>query len=284
MLHFPWPGDEYLRVLQELFEFRNDDTSDHMHAKPQDVINRERRRIPVQHSLVERYKNVSDVLPVHGILVFEPLGRKWRIEFVATCYAAHGKMLSSGTDEFGGVIALRIEDVQMPVFVDVRQLREGPKDITCPLSVVGLYRLDEIKRLFGDSRQSPAKAIVRQRGRLTNGRITDGRIEQEGKLATPLPVSGEFDSICVDLDEIERQVIESGFDLVNGFPRQNGNVEIRVCTKVECGFAVGMRDDFARLTGGVSHNAIPDCVDMHFGPDKLEGCRSDSCEHHQSLA
>lgn len=267
------PSEEYLRVLQELRECRNDDALHLIHAKLQDAIDSESRRILVQNSLVERYKNMRDMLHIYCALIIKLFGEKRRLEFVATCRAANGEIVSLGPGKFGSVVTLRIEDVQVSVFVDVRQLCERSQDVTGISSVVRLYTLDEFKRLFGNSWQTPMKVVIGQWGSLANGRVAlNGNLQQQGEVTSPNPVQRELDSSFIDLDEIECQMVESRFDLIDSFACENGNVEIGVRAKVQCGFAVRMRNNCARLTSGISHNAVFDCVDMRFGSREFEGC------------
>lgn len=260
------PSPEYLRALQELFKSGENNSPNLIHTKLQEVIDRESRRALFENTLVERYKRMHEVLHVHCSVLVDHLGRERRFKFCAVLHAAHREMVPSGTDQPGSVVSLRIDDVQVSVFVDVRQLFDDPQHVACIHSIVRLNRLDECERVIGNPWKRSGKIVVLQGESEGYRRIPGCRnIQEQGKFASPLPFSGQLDVAHVELDQIEREVIEGRFDLIDCFTRQEGDVGIgNVATQIDCGFAIRMRDNSSRSSVGVSPSARLDSLDMYF--------------------
>src|SRR5258708_1088280 len=121
-------------------------------------------------------------------------------------------------------------------------------------TMVWLQTLDECKRSLGDSRKLGVEAIK-------NGVLGGGN--RQGKQRTFLQFGGQHDTNGIELDEVERQVINGRPELIDNFASQNGNVERRLNQEINCFFSVRIRDDFVRTCGGsdIGNNAI-DFVQM----------------------
>jgi hypothetical protein len=282
----PQPSPEYLRILDEFLECRDDESFHRIHAKLQENINRDLSRIRIENLFVERYKRVDDFFHIHCVLIIpEPFGRKRVLKACATCFAVNGPMVDRSPLKHGAVESLWFEDVQVSMFVDVRELRDGPQVIAHIPSIVRLHTFDDCERLFGNSWQAPTEVVVGQWGRLDNGRITfGGNLQKQGEFAPFDPVGGKLDFASIDLDEIECQVIKGRFDLIDGFPGEDCNVNVGIGTKIQCGFAVRIFGDSTRITSGVSGNAFLDRADMHRSPIQFQDCGFDTGDHSQILA
>ena len=123
--------------MGELLECGDDDSLNLIHAKLQNVIEGESRHFFAQHVFFERYKRMYNILQIHCVFILEPFGRKRGFEFIATVRAADRQVVPLLAGELSNVISLRIEDVQVSVFVDVGELRDGSQNVSRIKSVVG---------------------------------------------------------------------------------------------------------------------------------------------------
>ena len=149
------------------------------------------------------------------------------------------------------------------MFVNLRELGKQTQVITdFGVPVIRLHALDVCKNSFGNSRKNMGKTVI--------GRDLLGNVEPQRKQAVLLPVSGELDVPSIHLDEIERDVIQGGSDLMHRFPGNDSHDGVRISTSIYFLFVVRMLDDFVRVTASVSSNVLSYSVDMFRCPDELE--------------
>jgi len=217
----------YLRVIQELLECWDDNLLRNIHTELQDVIDRECGRALSERRFSERYKRNESSLHLHASR--HHLRRKERFQFCTSLSATNGEGFNTVLENGNfSTVSLRINHIQVSVLVDVRELSQKPKLIGRIPTIIRLQTLDECKRLLGNTRKGLPKVVEWQRKVTRAGRIScSGDLSQEGKLATPNPVSGQLDCVRIKLDEIECQVIECRPDLIRTHalprPRQSSS-------------------------------------------------------------
>ena len=102
---------------------------------------------------------------------------------------------------------LSLDHIKMAVFVDVREMGQPSQDFrgadsSRASTVVRLNTLDECKRRFGNIRELTLKTVEHRR--------LLGNLDKKRETTLLLPVGREGSSDSIELDEIERQVIQGG--------------------------------------------------------------------------
>ena len=207
------PPAEYLRLLDELIECRDDESLNCIRAKIQDQLNRHFRYLG-ERGFVERYNRVEASYHLHWT-AHRMRSPDDRFKFCLMIQNAPGAVLSS-TSERNKFIHTDSSnrEIQVSVFVDARQYSESPECIQGTQdnqrsSVVRLQTLDECKNLWGDARKLSLKETTRQGKIMGDGRIAlCGDINQQREFALSFPMLGEDNLTGIQLDEIEYQVIQ----------------------------------------------------------------------------
>ena len=145
----------------------------------------------------------------------------------------------------------RQEHIKVAMLVDVRQLANDPQDVMDSRpTVVGLHTLDECVSIFGDPRKLVLEKLKWDRNGVLDGRLPTTRDSQkDGELAISLPALGQFQSLGVGIDELERKMIESRPELIDDFPCDDLNVSRSINKEMKCFFTVRICEDFARVFG-----------------------------------
>lgn len=286
------PPAEYLQVLDELLECRDDEELNRVRAKLQHVLDGRLFNIR-NRTFIERYNSFEASIHVHGTArrrlspdcFFNFCAFIQRVPASATNSIVVGNTFFR-TDSFG-------QDVQVSVFVDVREFLD---DFQCvnnseparTVDIVRLYALDECVRRNGNPRQI-SKEPTRKGKSIGNGRFSfscGGNVNQEGELAVLAPSFWQDHSSGIQLDQIECQVVEGRAELIENFASDNRDFGGRVAENTNLLFAIRLRDDFARITSGISPNAFFDNLDMFRCPGEFEtdGFRDGSHAEGESIA
>jgi hypothetical protein len=162
----------------------------------------------------------------------------------------------------------------MSVFVDIRQRGEPSQPDIGLESIVRLQSLDECKRFSGNTRKVLRETFIGTWGESTSF----GESASEGELTPFLPISGEDCPIRIELDQIERQVIECRPDLIYDFASKDGDVGAGL-PKLYCAFLVRLRNDGTRLISGICEDGALDSADLFRSPDEFYFSGLDSREH-----
>jgi hypothetical protein len=131
--------------------------------------------------------------------------------------------------------------------------------------VVRLNTLNECKRRFGNVRKTTLETVIDRR--------LLGKINPERKTTVLLPFRRKGSSDLIELDEVERQVIQGGTELIECFPGDNRDINRGRFPHVRCFFALRISDDFVRLTASVSPAALLNDFDLLRYPEEFKSCR-----------
>ena len=246
------PSPEYLRIIDELLECRDDESLHRVKQRLQEFFDREGRRT-TKRSFIERYIGIESCLHLHCICQCPFINNAtWQF-----CLVVQSVVNSEGATvcKFNPVSTSDTVEsqVQMTVFVDVREFSQQPQmSRNVPLgrvipSVVRLYRLDECKSRWGNARKNPGEIFLTERSPLAGPDPCP-----EGELAVFEPFGVDLGDSRIQLDEIEYKVVKSRPDLINDLTGQNGDFGRRSLPNIEIFLAIRLRDDLIRLTSGVS--------------------------------
>jgi hypothetical protein len=261
-------GKQISGLVKQLIECRDDDRFNLLQADLKNVLDRERISIS-KGTLSERYISGETSLHIHNRL---RLRGNSRLNFCAMLEASPGNRNKASMQPHNFLLTnLSIGQIKVSVFVDIREMGKPSQDFRRAGTVIRLNTLDECKRRFGNPRKNLGEVVVGQGKLAGNGGIASHRnMRQQRKFTPLLPVRGELDSGRIQLDEIECQVIQGRTELIERLASQNCDVGRRRFLDVYCFFAVRIRDDFARLTAGISANALFNSVDVLRCPDEFE--------------
>jgi hypothetical protein len=106
------------------------------------------------------------------------------------------------------------------------------------------------------------KIVTKRQIARDRGIARSRNFEQEGKLTSPFPIEGQLDITGIQLDEIERQVIECRPELINSLTNQDSNSGRRVGGKVELLLSVRLFHDQVRVVSDVLGDALLDRLDV----------------------
>lgn len=148
------------------------------------------------------------------------------------------------------------------MLVKVGEISEESQVVSQCSTTVWLCRLDECKRRFGNPGKDMRETVV-DRGLLEN-------VQPQREKARIPPIGGEWAARMIELDQIERQVIQRRPDLVNNFSGENGDAEWRFLPDAYPICAVRQRDNCVRVTARVSSNLLSYPFDMFRRPDEFE--------------
>ena len=168
--------------------------------------------------------------------------------------------------------------------VDVRQICDELHDVRGSGSyatLVRLYALDECKRVSGDTRKRFSKTVIRERGlRMTGLNLVVRNSKPQREVASIFPGRGQSNSTCIALDEIERQVVKGGPELINNFASENRDLRRGLNQEVNLFFAVRIVDDLIRVGGGSKGMDNPlDCIEVLRCPDDFCACGIEAGNH-----
>jgi hypothetical protein len=170
--------------------------------------------------------------------------------------------------------------MQVSVFVDVRELSEKPQ-MSSPLpSIVRLHALDECISRNGNAREISLKTAIRQGKVVGDGRISlDANVEQEREFTAFVPSLRQSDLCGIELDKIERQVIEGRPDLIDHLSSQNCDTGRRLLQEIKFFCAIRLSGNTTRLTCGVIPNEESYRLDMYRCPDEFKMGRFEASNH-----
>src|SRR5438874_10364008 len=120
----------------------------------------------------------------------------------------------------------------------------GGADSSAASTLIRLNTFDKCKRRFGNVRKTALETVIERRLRW--------RINPERKTAVLLPLRRQRSSDSIELDEIERQVVQRGTKLIQHFSSHDRDAIGRSFPDVRCSLALRVRDDLVRLTASVS--------------------------------
>jgi hypothetical protein len=269
---------EYLRLIEQLSEARDDVTRHGIQAKLQDMINGLLSQCESERLFVERYKRNKASIHLHYS------GRERRRDKgFDGCI-----IVSIAKPDAGGVVipmegfaheSISHDGVEMSVFVNVREMMKPTQSYVRLNSVIRLHTLDECVSLFGNPRQV-LKIAEGQGQLLSNGRISScGNFGDQGKSTSLEPCVGEPHSFGVEVDEFERQVIECRPQLIDCFPGENGDFQRGFVSKLYGAFTVGLSGNSTRLISGICEHAVLDSVDMFLCPEDFPSSRVETASH-----
>jgi len=274
-------SQEYLRVLNQILQIRSDNPLNSLQNHLQEIFQREQGGLSDYGSFVERYACFVTAMHIHSSIRLSPTGG--RLNLCATVQHCSGRGIKPAfkpnTLLFLGT---RSNDVQVSVFVDVREFGEEAKKITDGgIPVVRLNTLNECKRLHGNVRKLPREYVVRSRESMRDWGFPFCRnIHVKGKLGARIPAMRKRLPTRIPLDQLECQVIKGGPHLVNHFSDQNTNFSGRRFRNVQLLFALRLQDDFVRLTSGINSDATLYSSEVFRSPDELKFRRFNASDHY----
>lgn len=284
-------SEKYLRVLQEMFECRDNDLFNLLQTDLQDVLRFEGVR-PNSDSFIERYIRGKASLYVITSVKGNLIGN-W--DFCTVLESAHcrNSAESIGVRNFVVDSNSGQYDVKVSVSVDVRQFAQNTKSVTdsCPWpTTVRLYSLDESISRIGDAGQLLFKDFFRHRDVIGDGRIPVSRyLEHQGELTVPLPILRKGYVSGIELDEFERQMIERRTELIDDLANNHQNVSRCSDTEIDVFLTIRIFDDFIRVCFAKSLSEITvDLQKVYRCPDDFVLSRLDSTDlelkgHKQSI-
>lgn len=242
---------EYLSVLDELLECRDDDRLKLLQARFQQVARFEGVG-PRADSFVESYIRDEAALHVHWRSCIGNIGQ--RGDFCAVIQAADAgtRQKSIGIREVMANGETGQENVRMLVFVDVRKFSDDPQDVVDSWPcIVRLHTLDECISCYGNPRKILLEELIGNGEGIRDERIAAdvGGFHAQGKLTISLPSIGQRLSLGVGLDQLECKLIERRPELINDFPRYDPNVIRGTNKEMKCFFTVRIGKDFIRVFG-----------------------------------
>jgi hypothetical protein len=257
------PSPEYLAVIKELFKSGENDRLGDMQARLQHVLDEEGRRAS-NRGFSERYKSGEASLNVHwsGSLGIENRERREWCAVVNGLNASVQTGASSFKRLFVGEPSPH--QVEVSVFVDVREFGQDAKVKSRSIVIVGLHSLNKCKHRCGNARQTPRELTLRERGNVV---LWDSASQGELTMFSPVGINGGNSRI--PLDKLECKMIQGGSNLVNCITSEDGNTNRRLLSDTGYGFAVRIADGFVRLSGGVFGDCILDGLNVYRCPDEF---------------
>ncbi len=271
------PSDEYLRLLDELLECRDDVSRNIVQNQLKNVVERESGGIAETLPLVERYKRSIVTFHIHGFLRFPAshgVHRREGINFCAT--VEHGD--ANGGKSTSESNPLHLSDpssgeIQASVLVDVREVGKKAQTIVdTSHPIVRLNTLDECKRRIGNPRKRTGEFALGKRCFLSEFE----RLSPQGELTMLFPIGIDGRNERITLDQIECQIIQGRPHLINHLTSQKGNLNRRRCGNTQLLFAFRFVDDFVRISSGVSGFGSLDRLQVFLFPDEFKPGRSQS--------
>jgi hypothetical protein len=273
------PSREYLELLDELLECRDDVSLNLVKDQLQKLINRESDCIAQDVFFLESYKWSKTAVHLHGQIRFIPSGFRWNF-----CAMIQGRMSATAKTASEDNLTVHTNsptgDVKVSVFVDVRQSTEksqGIIDGTYP--IVRLHALDKCKYRIRNSGKSSGETTLRQRGMLSRPKFS-----AQGKIAMFKPFGVNTRNIRIPLNDIEYQVVEGGSHLIDHFASENGNLARRVPGDSElfCFFALSL-GELMGVTAGIQGNASFESLEMLSRPSQFTLGRIDAANPHLDM-
>ena len=267
---------EYLRIIKKLIKCRDDDEINVVQQELNSFLDRNLVLGPsVKNRFSKRYIAGEASLHLHGFTAIKP-SISDRAEFCAVINWADRCVPSSGCSDSFVYGQSCFGEVRVSVLVNVREICEESQVSTDSPTTVRLHSLDECKRLFGNPRQGVREAVI--------GRGFLGHIEPQREKTALLPVGGELDVSTIHLDEVERQVIHDGSQLIDNLSSKNGDLRGRFLSNAYLVCAMRLRGDSMRITASVSSNVLSYGFDMFRCPDEFELRGFNAIEHTQILS
>jgi hypothetical protein len=157
------PSPNCLRVLDELINSRDDESRNCVYAKLQNIIHRDVGKLYRQRRFVERHKRIDDASHHRNGIGKLIGGVERRLDFCAVVQWGEVITVDSGRPNVFKLVSLRIDDVEMSVFVNVCELLQ-PSQLQRPTPlVVRSQCLNECKSLYDNPRQRLCEEIKRKR-------------------------------------------------------------------------------------------------------------------------
>lgn len=261
-------------IPKELLECRDYSVLHCIKKGFQDKLNGVLRRI-TNRTFVELYATSELAFHFHSIIRLSGIEQRFDFRPVpqrcpSDLLAAPGVLDSFSTLDNGR------NQIQMSVFVDVRNLSQCSKNIGYTLSMIRLHALDKFKCIYGNAGQNTFKTIVNRFS--TN-------VGPQGKKTMLFPIAREINLVRIELYEIERKVIEGRSELVDDLPYLDGNQGGRGLDDVDSLLAVWVVSDFIRFAGGIRSDAIIKRFEMLLRSEELNvcGCQPDHSAEHISF-
>jgi hypothetical protein len=251
---------EHLEILDEFLKCRNDDDINRRKARFQDVLNRETIRATKRVMFIERYVSGESSLNIHGRV--RMVQGEGTLNFCAVIESPKERGIFSNFR----VTYTGAEKIQASMFIDVRELGQEPEPrIGFSKGIVRLQTLDECKGAYGNPGQELRKGFMAERYRGRPNIFRELQLQREGDFI-PIDRCGHE---VAHFDETERQVVECRPHLIQSFSNGDSNV-MRGESNLHCCFTIRLHDDFVRLAGGISRNAVFDFLDVFRCPEEFE--------------
>ena len=260
-------SDEYLRVVDQLIKCRDDETFHTLQAKLKQVIGSESRRMLAESGFIERYKRLEASCHLHTF-------GKGNLNLCAVLYRSSSPdMVATSDGDIEPHLSLPFGDMQVSMFVDVRECSENSHLKASIPTIVRLQSLDDCERGLADTGEAFLEKVVGQRKIIRDGRVPfSGYVNQQGELAAFLPTGGKLDTSGIHFDKIERQVIECRPHLIKRFASKHRNTRRRGNSEVQLILAVRLLRDSARLLCQIIPDGLTHRFDMFRCPDEFEFC------------
>ena len=254
--------EQISHLVKKLIECRNDLGFNRVREQLQKILHSNVARLPYG-DFLERYLCGDSALHIHALLWL----RKRRFNLCAVLQTTTGVTGPSAVKSQDFAVSnISDGEIKMTVFVNIRQVGKPSHNFRSASTVVRLNTLNECKRAFGNTRKCVSEVLLGDR-RLS---YALGEFESQREVAVFLPRVRKNDSSAVEFDQIERQMIQSGTELIENFPSENSDVLRRRLPNIKCGFAVRVSDELIRLTAAVSANASLNGLDVFRCPDEFE--------------
>lgn len=278
-----YPSREYLRLLDELLECRDDVSLNLIQNKLKQLIDSENVRFAQISPLIERYKSGVMTFHVHGLLRFGSVKRsqrshrRGRVNFCATIQS--GIACTAQSTGVSNTLVLpnsRLGQMKASVLVDVRQMGKKTQSVIDGSNpIVGLHTLDECKRNIGNPRKLAGEFSFRERSCLSRFK----RSGSKGEFAMFLPVGVNGGNVRISLDEIEYEMIQGRAHMVNNFARQKRDLDGGGLGHVQLLFALRLSDNFVRFSSGICGDVTLQRAELFRCPDQFNFRRFNSVCH-----
>ncbi len=273
-------SQEYLRFVNQVLHVRNDAPLNSIQNELKQMFYTEYDCVTENGSFLERYARSVASMHVHGSI--RPHKVRASFNFCATVQHLSAFALESASPS-NALTLLRAgsDDIQISVFIDVRQFGQKSQGITDgSVAIVRLNALNECKRLCGNVRKFPFEYLVRNRESMRDWGISCSGSRKEKRKQTILgPFRRKRLTAPVPLDKLECDVIKGGAHLVNHLSDQDTNFSGRSFRNIQLSFALRLDGDFVRLTSGINGDAALYGAEVFCSPDELKFRRFDSTDH-----
>jgi hypothetical protein len=260
------PSQEYLGLIKELSECRDDDSLNLVKTRLQKVLDRESLDARIERRIAERYKRLECSAHMHFHDLHIRGVEVGRFGLCAVLHSYGGRINHlHPLIEHGGFVSsngLPLDDCKVTMLVDVREGSDSSEPTINLPSIVRLYHLDECKRLFGYPRQSAFETI--EGGRFFRSTVP------HGESTVFFPVNGQCDSRPIEFDQAECQVIESRSDLIDDLSSKDGNICRGKFREFKFVTSIRLFGNYARLITKEIHNDASYGVDLLFSPDQFK--------------